>query len=161
MIDIVKSPEADSRSATGPVSIDQLRESTERHISDVAKGLRFFADLLEQRGENHDHTKLENLEEFHAALTSGHITDTPWYTKHITGERHHLKKHVPDDVTLVDVFEHLVDCTMAGLARSGEIFDIDLPPEVLVVAANNTVKLLKDNVNVVNADGDIGDEPIS
>lgn len=160
MIEVVKSPNADSRTADPSAGVSELRDSTASHIRDVAKGLEFLAEMLEQRGEDHDHTKMQNIDEFNAALKSGHIKETPWYQKHITEERHHLKSHVPEDVNLIDVLEHLVDCTMAGLTRSGEIFDTDILPEVLTVAVQNTVELLKKNIHVVEVGHDIGDEPI-
>lgn len=162
MIEVVKSTNADSRSADPNAGIEELRHDTELHIGDVAKGLKFLGDLLESKGEEHDHTKLQNMEEFNAALKSGHIKDTPWYQKHISSERHHLKAHVPEDVNLLDVLEHLTDCTMAGLTRSGTIYDVDIPADVLVLAAQNTVELLKQNIRVVevnNTPQDVGMEP--
>lgn len=155
MINVKKSPAADSRTAETSPTIDELRDSTISHIGDVSNGMNFIASLITERSKQHDHTKLENMEEFHAALNSGKIKDTPWYDKHITEERHHLKSHVPEDVTLIDVIEHLVDCTMAGLTRSGSIYDVDLSAELLVLACNNTVEMIKQNVNVVEDSGDI------
>lgn len=160
MIEITKSPNADSRTSKEGLTVDELKVSTKRHISDVSKGLGFICELLQARGPLHDHTKLEMIEEFHTALTGGNIKETNWYKKHITEERHHLKSYVHNDVTLVDVIEHVVDCTMAGLARSGEVYDIDLPPELLTMAVNNTVELLKKNTKVVSEEKDILDQPI-
>lgn len=160
MITITKSPNADSRTANPEMDKDNLVASTKSHISDVDNGLKFIADLIKDRGRDHDHTKLENMDDFYAALKSGHIKDTSWYQKHITRERHHLKSYVPEDVNIVDIIEHLVDCTMAGLARSGTVYDVDISPEVLQVAVTNTVELLKKNTTVVQSD-DILDSPVS
>lgn len=153
MIEIRKSPSADSRSATHPVTVDELRKSTEMHQADVSNALRFIAEILIQKGIDHDHTKMEHMDEFHQALTSGHIKDSDWYQMHITEERHHLKSKVPKDVNLFDVIEHVADCIMAGLARSGEVYDIDLPAETLLLAVTNTVELLKQNTRVIDEDG--------
>ena len=49
----------------------------------------------------------------------------------------------------MDVIEHVVDCVMAGMARSGSVYDLDLPDELLQRALKNTVELLKANVQVV------------
>ena len=136
---IKKSPSADSRTAQGPVSVEELRESTYMHKCDVQDALRVIANRLMDRGNDHDHTKFEHMDEFHAALNSGKVKESRWYQMHITEERHHLKSHVPDDVNLIDVIEHLTDCTMAGLARSGEVYDIEFPPELLALAVKNTV----------------------
>lgn len=154
MITIFKSPNADSRSAKIPLTIGVLRKSTVSHIKDVEKGLNFLSLLLQDRGKHHDHTKMENMEDFCNALNSGKIKESEWYQKHITEERHHLKSNVPDDVNLIDVIEHLTDCTMAGLTRSGEIYDIDIPIETLQLAVQNTVELLKNNIKVLDPEED-------
>lgn len=160
MIEITKSPNADSRTSKDELTVDELRKSTESHIKDVSKGLGFIAELIQSRGAFHDHTKIDMMDEFYAALTSGKIKETNWYQKHITEERHHLKSYVHNDITLVDVIEHVVDCIMAGLARSGDVYDIDLSPDVLVLAVNNTVELLKKNTRVVTEGVDVLDQEI-
>lgn len=158
---VKKSPNADSRTMNPEADKEELSRSTESHISDVDNGLKFIADELVARGTSHDHTKTRNMDEFYAALKSGHIKDTSWYQKHITEERHHLKSHVPEDVNIIDVIEHLVDCTMAGLTRSGTIYDVDLPAEVLQLAVQNTVELLKKNTTVVEPEDNILNSVIS
>lgn len=150
MIIVKKSPNADSRTLQGPVGKEELTRSTQSHIEDVCHGMELMANMIVQRSRQHDHTKLESMDEFHAALTSGHITDTLWYNHHITAERHHLKKHVPEDVNLIDVIEHVVDCTMAGLARSGEVYDIDIDPNVLILAIQNTSKMIQEFTKIID-----------
>ena len=161
MIKIKKSPSADSRSVKGYVSVEDLTSSTLMHINDVRSAMSFIKSELQHKANNHDHTKMENMEEFHFALTSGKIKETSWYQKHITQERHHLKSNVPEDVNLLDVIEHIVDCTMAGLARSGDVYDTDISPDVLVLAVENTVKWLKENTEVVDDEEDILNETIN
>lgn len=151
MITIIKSPNADSRTQSSDATVTDLRNDTISHINDVTNALNFLADLIKQRGPVHDNTKISNMEEFSLALKSGHIKDSNWYKKHITEERHHLKSHVPEDVTLIDIIEHLADCTMAGLARSGTVYDVDLMPELLQVAVKNTVELLKQNTKIAQS----------
>lgn len=148
MITVIKSPNADSRSAED-LTVESLEASTKNHISDVQQGLMLFANMLMDAGWAHDFTKRAYMEEFFEALTSGNVKDSQWYKMHISRERHHLLSKAPEDVNLVDVFEHLVDCTMAGLARSGEVYDVDLPPELLQKACKNTVELLKSKVEVL------------
>ena len=155
-ISIRKSPSADSRTAEGPVSVEELTRSTEMHIADVSNALRFVANEIERRGEFHDHTKVEHMDEFQAALNCGHIKETEWYKMHITEERHHLKSNVPNDVNMIDVIEHVCDCVMAGMARSGQVYDVDIPPETLALALNNTVELLK-SVTYIDQEEKISD----
>lgn len=156
-----KSPNADNRTMTPEADKEELFRSTQSHIEDVSNGLKFISNALIERGSIHDHTKIENIDEFYTALRSGHIKDTDWYQKHITKERHHLKSHIPEDVNIIDVVEHLVDCTMAGLTRSGTIYDVDLSTDVLQLAVQNTVELLKKNTTVIEDNDDVLNTPIS
>lgn len=148
MIEITKEPNADSRSNPNP-SKEELREATKRHIEHVSQGLHFFADLLVEAAKKHDYLKIEKFEEFYEALISGKIKGSQWYEQHITDERHHLKSKIPDDVNLVDVFEHFIDCVVAGLSRSGEIYDVDIDSRVLSTAHENSIELLKANIKVL------------
>lgn len=82
MLQIYKSPTADSRSADHTPTIEELDASTRSHISDVQQAMNFIAAEIMKRAPFHDHTKLEHMRDFYAALTSGHIKDTDWYKKH-------------------------------------------------------------------------------
>lgn len=150
MIKISKAVNADSRTAGPNFNQESLLNDTKSHIKDVGQGMDFIANQLMERGKQHDHTKIDNIDQFFDALKANHVKNTFWYQMHIMTERHHLKSNIPDDVNLIDVIEHLVDCTMAGLTRSGKIYDIDLSPELLQKAAANTVELLKNNTIVVD-----------
>lgn len=50
----------------------------------------------------------------------------------------------------MDVLEHIVDCVMAGLARSGSVYELHLDDEVLQKAFQNTVELLKRDIEIEN-----------
>jgi hypothetical protein len=64
--------------------------------------------------------------------------------------RHHLTKKdgIPDDVNLIDVLDFISDCVVAGMARSGKVYPLELPSELLQRAFDNTVSLLKAEVKV-------------
>lgn len=149
MIEIKKSNRADTRSADHIPTKDELVDVTMQHQLDVSRGIKFLIRELNRKGYLHDHTKLDYLDEFYEAFRNGTVKESDWYQKHIHEERHHLRRHVPDDVNLLDVIEHVVDCTMAGLSRSGEVYDLNIDPEVLVRAVSNTVELLKQNTKIV------------
>ena len=151
MIEITREPNADSRTAKPGFNEEDLKKATHAHIEHVNDGMKFFAEMLTHAGRNHDATKLSNFSDFTAALNSGNVKDSQWYHDHITKERHHLVSHIPDDVTLIDVIEHLVDCVMAGMSRSGTVYDIELHDDVLQLAHKNTIELLKKNIKVVNS----------
>jgi hypothetical protein len=55
---------------------------------------------------------------------------------------------MPKDINLVDVIEMVVDCVMAGMARSGEVYDIKVKNDVLQTALKNTVDELKKKILV-------------
>jgi hypothetical protein len=44
--------------------------------------------------------------------------------------------------------DFISDCVMAGMARTGSVYPLDIKPEVLMTAFQNTVELLKSRVVV-------------
>jgi len=152
VIQIKKSPTADTRTCDwSKVSKEQLLASSSQHIYDVGMGLGFFAGLLTGAAATHDHDKISGIDHFHADFQTG-FKETGWWDKHRKVNRHHIDKPdgVPDDVNLIDVLEHIVDCVMAGMARSGSVYHLEISDDVLRQAFDNTVAMLKDNVEVVS-----------
>lgn len=157
MITIKKSQSADTRSATKKVTKEELLNNSVQHLNDVFTCMNFMSEELIKIGMVHDHTKVENIDEFHKdfeAKQNGDPTDFKemhWYKDiHIVMERHHLKANCPEDVNLFDVMEMIADITMAGMARTGgKVFDDDLSPEILQKAFKNTIELIKKNTKVV------------
>lgn len=149
---IRKSPSADTRSADHEITMNELERSTAMHVSDVAKGLRWLADRLEDAGERHDWTKFVYMDEFYDQFHNAQITGEwgdGWYDQiHVVKERHHLNDRCPDDVDLIDVLEQLVDNVMAGLARSGKYRDEPVDAELLQRAYANTARKLVDATEV-------------
>lgn len=153
MISIKKSKTADTRNADVKVTKDMLLESSKQHISDVQKALEHFMFLLSMKASKHDYTKIRDIDQFHkdfeeTQLTKYDFTKLPWYKNHITEERHHLNNRVPDDVNLFDVLERVADIVMAGMGRTGTVYDDKLPPELFEKAYQNTIELLKKEVKV-------------
>lgn len=148
MIEIQSSKTADSRSCDpSKVSMNQLYDSSIQHIGDVEKGLIFFSNMLLEAIEKHDHDKLTDIEVFYREFVNNFKT-TEWWDNHRRVNRHHLMVDdgVPKDVNLVDVIEMIVDCVMAGMARTGYVYPLEINPELLTTAFNNTVELLKKQV---------------
>lgn len=149
-IKIKKSITADTRSCDyTKVTKQALVDSTIQHCSDVTKALKFFSEGLECAGVAHDYTKFKYIDEFYEDFTNGFKTTT-WYEKHKRQERHHINvtEGVRSDVNLIDVLEYISDCVMAGMARTGKIYELKLSDELLQRAFKNTVELLKENVEV-------------
>lgn len=150
MIKINPSHTADTRTCDfANTEKEVLLSSSCHHIADVVKALAFFSGKLTEAAGIHDQDKLTTIDAFHADFVTG-FKKTGWWDTHRQITRHHLDKPdgVPIDVNLIDVLEHIADCVMAGMARSGSVYELKLPDELLRKAFANTVTLLKKNVSV-------------
>jgi len=150
MIEIPRSPTADTRTCdVSTVSKETLYRSSHQHILDVRRGLLFFRYLLEDAAARHDFDKLSDIDSFHADFQTK-FTVTEWWDRHRKLNRHHLLQAdgIPADVNLIDVLDMIADCTMAGMARSGSVYPLELPGEVLQAAFKNTCALLLSQVSV-------------
>lgn len=153
MIHVTPSPTADTRTCDfTKVDKQTLLVSSRIHIEDVQQGLGFFMDKLLEAARVHDRDKITDIDGFHADFQTG-FTRTEWWDRHRKLNRHHLTMEdgVPADVNLIDVLDFIADCVMAGMARSGSVYALKLPPELLDRAFQNTVELLKGEVVVAAA----------
>lgn len=150
-IEIDRTRKADTRIGN-EVTKAELLSDTKRHIAHVQAGIDFICECLREQGLQHDHTKIQFIDEFHADFVSTaegkEFKDGDWWQYHLE-ERHHLKDRVPRDVNLIDVLEMIIDCCVAGKARSGDVYPIEIDPEVLDRAVQNTRKLLISSIDVV------------
>jgi hypothetical protein len=152
MITIKKSTTADTRTCDFKnISVHTLEQSSRQHIGDVRKGFDFFIEKMAAARLEHDHTKISHINMFHRDFVGGFETQD-WYTMHKQVERHHLGTTTPDgikdDVNLIDVLEHVVDCVMAGMGRAGSVWPMSVSNEVLQKALQNTADLLQRQVEV-------------
>ena len=156
MIKIRKSSTADTRTCDfSKVTKQTLYDSSVQHIKDVRKGCAFLKSRIDAAALRHDFDKLAEIAWFHEDFITGFKQHT-WWDNHRKLNRHHLLEAdgVPADVNLIDVLDMIVDCVMAGMARSGSVYPLTLSPDVLMRAFNNTVELLKSNVKVRDASAD-------
>jgi hypothetical protein len=152
MIQINKSQTADTRTCDfANTSKETLLASSRQHIGDVVKALAFLSGKLTEAAGEHDYDKLTTIDWFHTDFITG-FKETGWWDNHRKIHRHHIDKPdgVPKDVNLLDVLEHIADCVMAGMARSGSVYELKLPNELLQTAFKNTVDMLKAEVTVVS-----------
>lgn len=150
MIHIKKSKTADTRTCDfTKVTREQLLASSLQHLGDVHKGLAFFAGQLVEAAGRHDYDKLSDIDGFHRDFVTGFVQQS-WWTEHRNLNRHHLTMEdgIPEDVNLIDVLDYIVDCVMAGMGRSGSVYELKLPDDVLQFAFKNTVDMLKAQVVV-------------
>ena len=147
---IKPSPTADTRTCDwANVSKEQLLASSIQHKGDIAQALGLFQYMLTEAAVRHDFDKLSAIDHFHADFKGG-FKETGWWDEHRKINRHHLGEAdgIPDDVNLVDVLDYIADCCMAGLARSGSVYELNLPSELLQRAFQNTIKLLIESTHV-------------
>jgi hypothetical protein len=150
MITIRKSETADTRTCDyANVTKEKLLASSVQHINDIEQGLMFFARKLGEASTNHDTDKITDIDGFHSDFLTG-FKETTWWDNHRKLNRHHLTQEdgIPADVNLIDVLDFITDCVMAGMARSGSVYPLSLPTELLERAFQNTVELLINNVKL-------------
>lgn len=151
MITIKKSATADTRTCDfANTSKQTLLASSRQHIGDIVKAMAFFISKLTEAAGEHDYDKLTTIDWFHSDFITG-FKETGWWDNHRKIHRHHINMPdgVPEDVNLLDVLEHIADCVMAGMARSGSVYELKLSDELLQKAFANTVSLLKNQIEVV------------
>ncbi len=151
MIEIPKSASADTRTCdVTTISKETLYRASHQHINDVRRGLLFFKYLLDDAAARHDFDKLGDIDGFYADFQTK-FANTTWWDRHRQINRHHLLQDdgVRDDVNLIDVLDFIADCTMAGMARAGSVYPLEIKPEVLMIAFKNTCSLLQSNVRVI------------
>lgn len=147
-IRIPPSETADTRTCDfANVSKETLLASSRQHIADVGLALAFFQQLLTRTAVAHDTDKLTDIDSFHADFIQGFVL-TEWWQRHKLLNRHHLTEEdgIPVDVNLIDVLDYIADCVMAGMARSGTVYPLQLSPALLERAFQGTVELLKAQV---------------
>lgn len=153
MVTIYKNPNGDTRTAPKNVSFEEFQEANDMHREDVNQVMYEISQMIDKRGENHDCTKKSQdrmfYKNFLSTMNEGtDFVNDEWYQLHIKAERHHLLSHCPDDVNLIDVLEMISDCVCAGMARSGEIRDLEIDSDILNRAVQNTAKMIKDMIEV-------------
>ena len=152
---IKKNPNGDTRTASKNISYEEFQEANDMHKRDVYEVMKYLSRLISVTELFHDFTKKREeqlcYKNFLSAMNNGtNFVEDEWYQLHINEERHHLLSRCPEDVNLIDVIEMIVDCTCAGLARSGEVRGLEINSEILEKAVQNTVKLILREIELVN-----------
>lgn len=150
---IKKNPNGDTRTAPKGITFEQFAAANDSHINDVNRVMQRLAEEVSAAGELHDYTKKDFEHEFYKDFVATMNEDADfvngwWYQKHIHDERHHPLSYCHEDINLIDILEMVVDCTVAGLARSGEVRPMEVNADILSKAVNNTMKMIKDMVVV-------------
>lgn len=156
VIDIKKNTLGDTRTAVRKPSFEEFKEANWQHIHDVERVMNCIGQLITKAGEDHDWTKRSKDADFYRDFYK--VLDDPkndfcqsdWYQMHIKEERHHILANAPDDIDLIDILEHIVDCCCAGKTRSGSISPVIIDNDLLQKAVENTVKLIDNNTRIVD-----------
>jgi hypothetical protein len=150
MIKVRKSPTADTRTCdVTKVAKEELLASSTQHIQDVGMALAFFGNKITEAAVKHDYDKLTLIDWFYSDFRSN-FKQCGWWDNHRKIHRHHLAQEdgVPKDVNLIDILEYIADCVMAGMARSGSVYPLQISDELLKRAFENTVELLKSQIQL-------------
>lgn len=153
MIEIKKNPNGDTRTAPKGIAFEQFQEANDMHIDDVKAVMHALSRFVDMAGRKHDFTKKSRERMFYRDFVDtqengADFVNGEWYQLHVKAERHHLLSNCPSDVNLIDVLEMIADCTCAGLARSGEIRDLEIDNDILNRAVKNTAELIKNMIVV-------------
>jgi hypothetical protein len=151
MIKIKRNPNGDTRTAKGNVTFEEFQTANDMHIQDVKNAMYQLAHIMMNIGDIHDITKKNLEKQFYSDFldtmrTGKSFVWGKWYQTHIKAERHHLNARCPEDVNLLDVIEMITDCACAGIARSGEVSEIEISEDILKRATANTVSLIKNMI---------------
>ena len=143
----------DTRTADLNVSFEDFHNANISHISEVKQAMSFLCNILKNKGEMHDHTKISHEIDFYndfknTLQTGADFTKGNWYQLHIAEEKHHPTSNLHGDYNLLDLLETLCDCVCAGIARSGQVRALEFDEKIVTLAVNNTIKLLVDNIEV-------------
>lgn len=150
---IKRNTNGDTRVAEKIPTFYEFLDANTSHIEDVKGMMNAIADMIKDAGRSHDWTKIKDpyKSNFYRDLCNtieGRIKfeDGQWNKDHYALERHHLLMKCPDDVNLIDVIEMICDCVCAGMARSGEVRDLEISEDILVKAVKNTVEMCKEAI---------------
>lgn len=152
-VKIIRNTNGDSRVAKSVPDFHEFVGANNFHREDVKDMMDALAEEIRLVGKNHDWTKAKEpyRSNFYRDLCNtieGRIEfkDGQWNKDHYALERHHLLERCPDDVNLIDVLEMICDCVCAGMARSGEVRDLEINEDILVRAVANTVEMCKKTI---------------
>lgn len=159
-IQIEKTVGADTRSAREPVSKETLLRESHLHKSHVRKLLASVASELIEKGEQHDHTKISLIDQFHDNFVKAfskeiEFKDHPWWAEHLN-ERHHINDFMHDDTDLLDLIEMIADCVCAGMARTGKVFPIEISSDKLQRIVQNTANRFIAAIEVKDSPSEAG-----
>ena len=152
-VKIKRNTNGDTRVAKSVPTFYDFVDANNLHIQDVENMMFELSKEIKLAGEKHDWTKARDpyKSNFYRDLCNtieGRIKfeDGQWNKDHYALERHHLLRRCPDDVNLIDVLEMICDCVCAGMARSGEVRDLEISEDILLKAVKNTVEMCKEAV---------------
>ena len=158
MIEIKRNPNCDTRTCTKIPSLEEFSKFNDIHIKDVSNIMNYLSEEIKKAGLKHDFTKKEKEKEQYETFISAvkdhtNFAESKWYKYHVETERHHLFTRCPDDVNLIDVLEMISDVSSASLSRSNEMLkELAIPSEILQKAVQNTIKLINDQLVLVDED---------
>ncbi len=127
----------------------------EDHIQNVKNLMSIISGDLSARSQYHDYTKVRepHKTDFYNAvyekIKNGiPIDESDWAKDHYELERHHLNKHVPSDVDLIDVLEYVIDSIVSNVEQLGIKGNVTISNQDLMNALRNTVSKISDMIKI-------------
>ena len=126
-----------------------------------AMNVTYTPPLMEQIKGNHKRVEMEKARPVivYVRAAGVYVMEVNPNTYQCTDRPQQFIRRPDDGMTILppyqwvehpDVLDFIADCVMAGMARSGSVYELKLPTELLERAFQNTVELLKAQVVVVD-----------
>lgn len=153
----------DTRAYESIPTVKVLEYNNAVHVLTVIGMLNEFVynnmfDVLTHDKDKFGEKCQEQLEAFIATTKGGKFMHTPWWKHHATNENHHILDHLnsnpnfKDEINLFHFIHMCADWVSAGLARKGEIYDIENKEKwrnVLMLAFENTITQMRESAKVI------------
>lgn len=123
------------------------------HINNVKQVMREISNSLNSKVSYHDFTKIHEPFKtmFYNAVyekikNGASFDDSEWAITHYSTERHHLNKHIPEDMDLLDVLEYVVDQIVSNAEQLGIKGNVTISNLDLMTALQNTVSKISNMI---------------
>ena len=126
--------------------------------------MRDISNSLNTKVSYHDFTKVQEPFKtmFYNAVyekikNGASFDDSEWAITHYQTERHHLNKHIPDDVDLLDVIEYVVDSIVSNVEQLGIKGNVTISNIDLMTALQNTINKISNMIFIPEENEEEGD----
>lgn len=146
-------PNSDSSYAEKEPNLEEMVDACVTHNKNISSVLYTLANSIKKRGDKHDWSIMTSLDEYTEAYIASlrganEFENSEYFLQHALLENHHLDKIHNENTNLFDVIEYIVDRSVISKERNDPSKTIELDPQILIEAFNNTIKQINDNLYV-------------